>query len=278
MLRFLCLLAAALILATPAVAQLDLPGAVPTASDQPAGATSAPAKPTLRKIARRVTAPTLKSVVRHPLRLNGGDGELDLSEMGGSSETGKGKDNQPLRVDRFTLMGEVVSNPSQKCRIDIVGESPLEAKPQGAPDGLLRYEVAIPACPLTFDVLNGSVLAPQQSGACVFQAADCQASPGGLWGPGAGDLEKDAKALEKERSRADASVSETIRALQKRDKGGFAELEREQADFASQREDVCRNYLGEGQFGFCATRLTEARAALLHKRLLDLKKAAEGDE
>ncbi len=61
--------------------------------------------------------------------LNGADGALRIS--GGE----KGKS---LLIDKFTLMGEVVSDPAQKCRIDIVADAPIEAKSLGAPDGLAR--------------------------------------------------------------------------------------------------------------------------------------------
>ncbi len=198
--------------------------------------------------------------------LNGADGALRIS--GGE----KGKS---LLIDKFTLMGEVVSDPAQKCRIDIVADAPIEAKSLGAPEGLARYSVDIPACPLTFDVLDGAVLVPAQTAACVFQAADCQANPGGLWGPDGASLEKDAKAIAKERARADAAVTDSLRRLQAHDKGASAAaFSREQNDFAAQRAEICRAYAGEAQHGFCAARLTQARAALLRTRAEPPKGAA----
>ena len=116
----------------------------------------------------------LASVVDRPLLLNGTDGQLQMSYV----EKKKG-----LKIDKFTLLGEVVSNPGQKCQIDIVADAPIEAESQGAPEGLNRYSVDIPACPLTFDLLDGAVLVPPQPTACVFQAADCQAIPAGCGGP-----------------------------------------------------------------------------------------------
>ena len=41
---------------------------------------------------------------------------------------------------------------------------------------------------------------------------------------------------------------------------------RDQAQFSSTREEVCRAYAGETRHGFCATRLTEARAATLRAK------------
>jgi hypothetical protein len=102
----------------------------------------------------------------------------------------------------------------------------------------------------------------------VFQAADCQAVPSGLWGPEGAGLEKDAKAIGKARALADASITQSLRLIQARDKGASsAALTREQIDFASQRDELCRDYAAEARHGFCAARVTEARAALLRKRL-----------
>ncbi len=245
-------------------AQLALPGASPAASgDAPAKAASPKKSHKATPLAR---APGPEAVAGRELLLNGVDGALRLSG---------GEKDKSLQIDKFTLMGEVVSDPAQKCRIDIVADAPIEAKSLGAPEGLARYSVDIPACPLTFDVLDGAVLAPAQTAACVFQAADCQANPGGLWGPDGASLEKDAKAIAKERAKADASISDSLRRLQAHDKGAStAALSREQNDFAAQRTDICHAYAGEAQHGFCAARLTQARAALLRLRAEPPKGAA----
>jgi len=259
---FLVVFAAAALGCGVAQAQLALPGA---AESTPADADAKPAhakrahKTSPGKLSPIVT-PGAESIVARPLLQNGLDGQLLFS---GADKT--------LQIDKFTLPGEVVSDPNQKCRIDIVSETPIEAKSQGAPDGLERYSADIPACPLTFDVLDGAVLVPAQTTACVFQAADCQASPSGLWGPDGATLEKDAKAIAKARRSADASISRILRFIQDRDKASSATLTREQTDFASQRDEVCRDYAAEGRHGFCGDRMTEARAALLHKRAEDLQ-------
>ena len=246
-----------------AQAQLALPGAVGTT---PA---DAPAKPAHAKKAHKpssgklspLAAPGAESIVGQPLLQNGLAGQLLFSSG-----------DKTLQIDKFTLPGEVVSDPKQKCRIDIVSETPMQAKSEGAPDGLARYSADIPACPLTFDVLDGSVLVPAQTTACVFQAADCQASPSGLWGPDGGSLEKEAKAIAKARRRADATITQTLRFIQERDKGASsAALTRERTDFASQRDELCRDYASEARHGFCAARITEARAALLRKRAEELQ-------
>ena len=163
-------------------------------------------------------------------------------------------------------MGEVVSDPSRKCQIDIVADKPIESRSLDAPEGLARYYVDIPVCPLTFDLLDGAVLVPPQATACVFQAADCQASPSGLWGPAGASLGADDKSIARERSRAESSIATSLKILQKRDKAGVAALAREQSDFTAQRDDLCRAYSGETQHGFCGSELTLARAIKLHKR------------
>ena len=180
-------------------AQISLPGAADSPPSDPS------AKPEAHKKARKpapikatpIAPPSLKSIIDHPLFQNGVDGQLIFSLR-----------DKILRIEKFTLSGEVISDAKQKCRIDIVSEGPIQVKSLGAPDGMDRYSAEIPACPLTFDVLDGAVVAPPQTTACVFQAADCQASPSGVWGPEAASLEKDAKAIEKSRSRADASIVE----------------------------------------------------------------------
>ena len=48
-------------------------------------------------------------------------------------------------------------------------------------------------------------------------------------------------------------------------------MTREQTDFASQRDELCRDYAAEARHGFCAARMTEARAALLRKRAEELQ-------
>ena len=145
---------------------------------------------------------SLASAVGQPLKLNGRDGELTLW----------GRD-RALKIAKLTLAGEVISDPTQKCRIDIVGEQPIEAKSLGRPDGLARYEAEIPVCTFTFDVVEGAALVPAQNAACVFQAADCRASPGGLWGPDAASLADEAKAIEQARAHADDAAARLLKTL-----------------------------------------------------------------
>ncbi len=244
-------------------AQLALPGAEPSGPAVQEGASQPVHKRRRHPAPAERLAADPASILGKTLRLNGRNGELELA---------KG-DGQALKIVKFVLPGEVVSNPAQQCRIDIVSQSPIEAAAQGEPDGLPRYAAEIPACPLTFDIVDDGVVVPSQSTACVFAAADCQASPSGLWGPAASEL--DAKAISKARTAADRSIQESQRELEKRDDDAAASLAREQNDFAAARDDTCQGYDSETRLGFCASRLAQTRAALLAKRVTEAGPAAE---
>jgi hypothetical protein len=239
-------------------AQLALPDAVPAPAASPAApAANAPEAPKADRTGPGFVS-EVAAVVGRPLKLDGARGQLVFS--------GRGK---VLRIDKFSLPGEVISDPSRKCLIDIVAEAPIETKSLDRPDGLARYEAAIPACPFVFDLLDGAVLVAQQNAACVFQAADCQASPSGLWGPGSTELGNDAKAIERDRTRANAAAERSLRALETKLKGKpeAADVAREQSDAAQRREEVCRDYEQEAVYGYCASRLAQARAAWFKARL-----------
>jgi hypothetical protein len=252
-----------------AQAQLDLSGAVPpTRAGAPVGA--APAEPVApRKASAEAREPdksdknavdfsiSLASAVGRPLKLNGRDGELTLW----------GRD-RALKIAKLTLAGEVISDPTQKCRIDIVGELPIEAKSLGRPAGLARYEAEVPVCTFTFDVVEGAVLVPAQNAACVFQAADCRASPGGLWGPDAASLVGETKAIEQARAHADDASARLLKIFAARFKGKpeAEAVEHEEADLVTRGQEVCRDYDKDSATGFCASRMAQARAAWLKAR------------
>ena len=249
----------------PFLTPTPAPAAAPAAAASPTDVNPAsPVKPKRRahRAAAPVSAPAVAaadpaSAIGRTLKLNGRNGELRL-ERG---------DDGSLRIVKYALLGEVVSSPSQPCRIDIVADKPIEAVAKGEPDGLPRYSADIPACPLAFDVVSDGVLVAPQTNACAFAAADCQASPSGLWGPEAAEL--DAKAVSKARAAADRSIQDSLRVMEKRDKDAAASLAREQNDFAAERDDTCRDYAGETRLGFCASRLAQSRAALLSRRAAD---------
>ncbi len=193
--------------------------------------------------------------------LNGGAGLLQLSGQG-----------QTLQVDKLSLAGEGVSDASQHCVVNIVGEKPIAATSDGRPDGLERYEVDVPACPFAFDVLDGAVLVPSQITACVFKAADCQTSPSGLWGPDGGSLDADVAAIGKRRTQAENATARALHELEElaKDNADAANLLKEQGGFAGERDDICRDYVKESAHGFCAASVTAAHAALLQARLAAL--------
>jgi hypothetical protein len=269
--------------AWPAGAQLALPGAAPSA---PAGAPATAPKP--KKGADRASAgktgavgksanaskpaskPALdvQSIEGLSLMLNGQAGLLQISGSGGT-----------LQVDKLSLAGEGVSDPSQRCVVNIVGEKPIVATSEGRPDGLDRYDVEVPACPFAFDIVDGGVLVPSQITACVFKAADCQTSPSGLWGPDGATLEGDAAAIGKRRTEAETAMARALHALEEhKDSADAARLVRAQSGFAGERDDVCRDYTKESEHGFCAATVTAARAALLEARLAALSPGAKNDK
>ena len=249
----------------PSSAQLALPGAAPAA---PEGATAASKPKKAHKSGSggktsdaKPTAAGVASLVGRPLMLNGKSGLLQIS----------GDDNA-ITVEKLQLAGEGVSDSSQRCVVDIVGETPIEATSVGRPDGLERFEAKVPACPIDFDVLDGAVLVPTQITACVFKAADCQTTPGGLWGPDGASLVGDAAKIVKERAEAERTMGKILHAIEDRaeDSPRAADVVRDQNGFAGQREELCRDYVKESVHGYCALRVTEARAALLRTRLDEL--------
>jgi hypothetical protein len=263
--RFPLVVCGFLLAASPAGAQLTLPGAAaaaPPASPAPASRPNRPgAKAANKAKAKPIAEPGTAAIDGHLLMLNGRDGLLQLS---GSGRT--------LIVAKLRLPGETVSNPSQRCIVDIVGESPIEATSEGRPDGLDRFDVDVPACPFAFDVLDGAVLVPSQITACVFKAADCQTSPGGVWGPGETELEKEATAIGKRRGAAETAISKALRRIERqgKDNPDAEALLRDQNAFPGEREAACKDYVKETDYGFCAASLTEARAALLEARAASL--------
>jgi hypothetical protein len=254
-----------------AQAQLDLSGAVKPAHPGVTGGAAAGAAATepARRPKPSVDAPkpdrgavdfsiSLASAVGQPLKLNGRDGELTLW----------GRDHA-LKIAKLTLAGEVISDPSQKCQIDIVGEEPIEAKSLGRPGGLARYEAEIPVCTFTFDVVEGAALVPAQNAACVFKAADCRASPGGLWGPDAASLAAEAKAIGQARTHADDAATRLLKTLATRLKGKpeADDVEHEEADLVTRGQEICRDYEKDSEHGFCASRMAQVRAAWLKARV-----------
>jgi hypothetical protein len=208
-----------------------------------------------------LVTPSADTILGRDLLLDGAHGVLRFSSQADA-----------LQIQRFAMVGEVISDPARQCRIDVVGESAIGTKNLGHPDGLQRFAAEIPACPFEFDVLDGAVLAARQIQACVFKEADCQANPSGLWGPDGASLNADVKLKKEARASAEAAMDANYRALAARLKEQLRSdaLVDEQSRFVADRQDTCRGYLHEDSHGFCAIRLTEARAAFLKARIDEL--------
>ncbi len=254
--------------AVPATAQIQLPGAAQsTGSEIPPANKPKASGPSIER------TPSEDSLVGHPLYRNGAQGEIELQKAEAARPAEKkssDKRERVLLVSRLTLPGELISKPGSACKVELTDTGPLAATSSGRPDGLWRYEVASETCPFAFDVLDGAVLVAPLAKGCTFAAVNCRVEPGGLWGPPASALgEEKSKEIEHSRSRAEAALRANFRALLARtkDPAQVRLVAREQAGFSSDREQTCRDYSGEERHGFCASRITQARAASLGTRL-----------
>jgi hypothetical protein len=84
------------------------------------------------------------------------------------------------------------------------------------------------------------------------------------------------KQLERERGRVDSAMLAKFHALLAsagKDENAIKKIAGEQAGFSSEREVICRNYLREDIHGFCALRITQARALALQAAFEDRTKA-----
>jgi hypothetical protein len=257
-LKTLAILAAGSVIAAPALAQLQLPGAL----GQPAPAGTVAPPPEARKEKPKppiLRAPSEDAIAGRVLLRNGSTGTLVIERAG-----------KDLRVQKLALTGDQISKPNEHCRVEVSG-MPLSLTSEGKPAGLSRYKVALDICPFSFDILEGAVLASNGGKTCEFKAADCQVDPAGLWGPRPSELGPErTKEFERERAHAESTVRADFRALLAavgKDKQQTKALASEQAGFSSEREEKCRTYAGEDVHGFCALRFTEAWAIALGVRL-----------
>lgn len=210
-----------------------------------------PAKPIVLK------PPSEDSVLGRELKLNGGSGSLRLERTGRSE----------LRA-QITLAGSKLSDETESCAVDLGGGQPLALSSQGRIEGLPRYDVQAPACPIQFDVLDGAVVVTAPAEACVFQEADCKVEPKGMWGPEPTGLLPKARDIEDARGTADKAVRENYKVLaQRAGPQAMRPVVAEQAAFSADRETMCRSYRREGAHGFCNARFTEGRAVTLAARL-----------
>ncbi len=239
---------------TAAPAQLVLPGA--RLQDDP-GSRPAPGLPPGTPRARPAVpkAPAEDMVLNRELKLNGSMGRLRIERVGRTD----------LRA-RLTLEGTRLTQPGESCTVRLEEAVALTAR--GRVDGLLRYELGAPACPIIADLVEGALWVRGPVGACVIEAADCRVDPRGLWGPDPAALAPLARAIEQDRGRADREVRENYKALTERARPqDVRAVVSEQAAFSAERETLCRSYAREASHGFCNARFTQARAAQLAARL-----------
>ncbi|WP_237479610.1 hypothetical protein [Lichenibacterium dinghuense] len=256
--------------AAPALAQLVLPGAVaPTPEGAPSiAAPASPAPGAKPKPRRRPADPAANSepgTAATPAKVLPATtlaGQTLYRDGHGSEISFEARD-KGLVVSHLTLTGK--ADDGADCRIDVT-DLPLTVRDEGQPDGMARIGIPVPACPISFDVLDGAALETGDRAACSFAATRCKVDPSGLWGPPAASLtpERD-KAIERQRTQAEAAVRAGYKRLMKTTKlrSALMGYAHEQAQFSSTREEMCRGYAAEVKHGFCATRVTEARAAAL---------------
>ena len=246
-------------------AQMVLPGAVaPTAEGASQAPGPAPKKSGVSsggpKVARGVSAalPVAAGLIGRTLLHNGNGSQFVLA-------AGSGKD---LSASRIVLVGEKISAPRDSCRIESAAAT--QVTDLGRPTGLARYRLDYPACPITFEVLEGAVLVSSEPAACTFVEADCRVQAVGLWGPAPSEVGPDrVKQLERARGAAETAMRGNYRALTitTRDRPSVMAAAKEQAQFSSSREETCRDYAEEARHNLCATAVTQGRAAQLQARL-----------
>lgn len=253
-----------------ALAQLALPGAVAPA---PVGTVDSPT-PKKKRVGAPVgeggdessrgpaIAPKLPSedtIVGKPLHLDGNRSTIEFSRSG-----------TDLQVAKLTLTGDRMSRSGESCRIEVSG-TPLKVTPRESDVGLHRYQVGFPACSFSFDALDGAILVTNEGKACELKEADCRTDPEGLWGVGAAEFDpKTSKDMLGTRARVEKTMRSNFRSLYDRNKGDKPLrklIVQEQAGFSSVREEICRDYAQEPEYGYCALRVTEARTIGLGNQL-----------
>lgn len=202
------------------------------------------------------------------IKAAGEEGVLDraLKRHGKGGEASLKRDGAGFGL-KLSVEGFQTKNLIEPCSVSF-GEAPVRLTSLGKPAGSPRYKLEAPVCPMTFDVLNGSifVIEPQQH--CVVEAAGCRIDVQGMWGPEGASLIGQAGDFAKARAQAESAVRESYRLLIERaDRANQKIIAREQAGFSSEREVACRNYLREPVHGYCHARFTEMRATDLRQRL-----------
>lgn len=184
-----------------------------------------------------------------------------------------------LAVGKLVLIGYKISRPAEFCRIEIAASN-VALKPQSHYQGLLSYRVDMASCPFSLDVLDGAVRA--RGAMCAFTESDCKVDVAGIWGPPGDSIGPvEAASIEKLRGKADRDARAGFRSVLHTaggDRNRVKEVARDQASFSSAREEACRDYAREEKHGFCASRVTLARAVALSAVLRGEATAVEDGE
>jgi hypothetical protein len=255
----LALLAGALV-PSVGLAQMQLPGAL-----QAPAATGVPGAPpavdgTRPRPARvettAVRAPGEETILGHQFQRNGTSGLIAFER------------SKPLEISRLVLVGENTTRSYEPCRVEISGGK-IPVRPAPPERGLVSYAVEMEACPFSIDVLDGAVRVRGE--VCEITAASCRVDPTGVWGPpGSSISAEEAKSVERLRGRYEKEVRDLFRAViaaAGKDRAKQKQIAADQAGFSSRREVACRDYAGEDRHGFCASRITLARAVALSAEL-----------
>jgi hypothetical protein len=246
--------------APPPVPPAPVPGPTPGAPGglAPEGVPEAPRPAPAPPKPVVIRAPSEDSVLGQDLLLNGLSGSLKVERAAGGLTA------------RMAIPGTKISQPAETCTVPLGNGAPVTLADKGRPEGAQRFEMAAGDCPLRLDLLDGSVLVtPSGEGEqCTFKAADCSASPKGLWGPGPAGLLPRSAEFDSGRGSADRAVRENYKVMTSRVRGSDVRpIVTEQAAFSADREQLCRGYAREGAHGYCHLRFTEARALSLAARL-----------
>ena len=252
--RRLAALALTACIANPALAQMQLPGAVAPTGEGAVTSPSAP-KPKRAGPPPPPKVPGEEALLNRTLVQNGRAGALQFEK--------NGKD---LRLSRATLAGEKISRPAETCTVEEPG-MPLALTPAAKPNGVTRYVAALPGCPIEFDVLESAVLVSPVARACEFAASDCRVDPAGLWGQPANEIgPARAKEIERARGPAEQTMRNHFRAWVEalgKDNEMVRRVSRYQAGFSSTRAEICDRYAREAEHGYCSLVLTQARSTAL---------------
>ena len=248
-----------------AAAQIQLPGAI--TAPTPTGAAGAPpgdpAKPR-QPDAQAVKPPGEETILGRQFQRNGTAGLMAFERK------------TPVEISRLVLIGENLERSYEVCRVEISGGK-IPVKPAPAAEGLVSFNVEMEACPFSVDVLDGAVRV--RGKVCEIKAASCRIDPTGVWGPTGSSINaEEAKNIERLRGVWEKDARELFRAVLAnvgKDRAKQKQIAADQAGFSSRREETCRDYAGEDRHGFCASRITLARAVALSAELHGVKPAAK---